>query len=176
MRHAFRSLYYSSRTLVTHTHQGFILLLQGLIWIIAHLWSYGLDFSAWLLHHLVAPFLCFACIYAGIILTFPLPTALWYSLAQPTLNYLNAPPLSAFPLADMLDSASMTRALLTALPLAVAVFRRHFTEWYTSQAPLGARVLYACYAGVVWPKAWWYSNGLLSRLRQHSTRSHNNDP
>jgi hypothetical protein len=166
LRRFLRNSYHSTCTLVTYVRQKFMLMFHILLRLIRHLCYRLIHFSAWLQHHFLTPLLCFICIYTGIMLTFPLPTALWHSLAQPMLNYLNVTPIINFPLANIPDSSSLARAAVSALPLAIAVFRRHFNEWRASGDPLGARMLYACYAGVVWPRAWWRSDNLLNRSRQ----------
>jgi hypothetical protein len=119
--------------------------LLRLLWRLAcWLWRIALQIGAWLLPQLLVPALCFGCVYAGALLTLILPASLLVEM-WPT----------ALPLAELLDLANLEEAPLTALPLAVVVFRRAYLEWQTCQDPLGARMLYACAAGVAWPKAWF---------------------
>ena len=110
--------------------------------------------GCWLLHQLLSPALCFGCIYGGVLLTVLLPASLWATFALPVAN-LVGPPLTAFPFAELPDSAKLGQALLAALPLALVVFRHAYSEWRSPQDPLGARMLYACAAGVAWPKVWF---------------------
>jgi hypothetical protein len=123
--------------------------LAGWLWYIVR-WI-----GAWLLSQLLAPALCFGCAYAGVILTLLLPDSLWTVFALPVTANLIEISLPAFPLAELPDSANLEKALLAALPLAVVVFRHAYVEWQTLQEPLGARMLYACAAGVAWPKTWF---------------------
>lgn len=100
------------------------------------------------------PLLCFVCIGVGVLLTLPLPALLWGGIV-PVLKQIRNIPLTAFPVAQMPAGISLQTALQTALPLALAVFRRHYYDWRDSPAPLMAKLLFAMYAGVCWPRAWW---------------------
>ena len=123
--------------------------IQALGW----LWRGGVRASTWLAFHIGAPALCFVCIYLGVMSTLALPAALWSGL----LPRLGVPALLDFPLASLPDPASISGALLTAIPLALAVFKRHHLSWCVSPDPLLARMLFAAYAGVSWPSAWFNS-------------------
>lgn len=100
------------------------------------------------------PCLCFVCICIGVAATLSLPPRLWVGLV-PLLAQLGSVPLTAFPIAQIPAGLNLETVLLSVLPLALAVFRRHYFDWRDSQAPLAARILFAMYAGVCWPRAWW---------------------
>lgn len=100
------------------------------------------------------PLLCFVCIGAGVLLTLPLSALLWGGLV-PVLKQIGTLPLTAFPVAQLPAGLDLQTAFLSALPLALAVFRRHYYDWRDSSAPLMAKLLFAMYAGVCWPRAWW---------------------
>lgn len=100
------------------------------------------------------PLLCFLCIGIGVLLTLPLPALLWGGMV-PVLKQIGTIPLTAFPVAQVPTGLNLQTALLSSLPLALAVFRRHFYDWRDSSAPLVAKILFAMYAGVCWPRAWW---------------------
>jgi hypothetical protein len=107
------------------------------------------------LPQLLAPALCFGCVYTGVILTLLLPASFWSMFAVPMAAKLLETSLTAFPLAELPESAKLEKSLLAALPLAVVVFRHAYREWQTFQDVLGARMLYACAAGIAWPKVWF---------------------
>jgi hypothetical protein len=71
------------------------------------------------------------------------------------LKQITSISLTAFPVAQMPVGVNLQTMLLSVLPLALAVFRRHFYDWRDSSAPLVAKILFAMYAGVCWPRAWW---------------------
>jgi len=138
--------------------------LWGLVWrglrrLIPWMWRIGRhgaeQTSRWLLNQLLAPCLCFACIYAGVLLTLLLPTSLWSAMVSPDIARAVVSALTSFRLPDIPDADHLRKALLAALPLAVHVFRHGYLEWKTSIDPLGARILYACAVGVTWPKIWF---------------------
>jgi hypothetical protein len=100
------------------------------------------------------PLLCFVCICVGVLLTLPLPALLWGGFI-PVLKQIGSIPLTSFPVAEVPLPVNVQTALLSVIPLALAVFRRHFYDWRDSSAPLAAKLLFAMYAGVCWPRAWW---------------------
>src|SRR5262245_15359353 len=55
-------------------------------WLSAHLWRGAQHAGGWLLNQLLAPCLCFACIYGGVLLTLLLPTSLWSALVSPDIT------------------------------------------------------------------------------------------
>jgi hypothetical protein len=119
------------------------------------LWSIGKPVGSSMLRHLFIPALCFACIMVGVLLTLPLPGALWTGLA-PNLpaSFRGVPPLP-LPLPQVFDPTTWPGALPLVVPPALAVFRRHHHEWNITAEPLLTRMLFAAYAGVCWPKVWW---------------------
>lgn len=129
----------------------------GIIGVIGWLRRAGSHIGAWLAFHIGAPALCFVCIYLGVMSTLALPAALWSGLLPAVFPRLGVPVLSDFPIASLPDPASISSALLTAIPLALAVFKRHHQNWCISPDPLLARMLFAAYAGVSWPSAWFSS-------------------
>jgi hypothetical protein len=111
--------------------------------------------GTWLLYQILAPCVCFGCIYSGVLMTLLLPASLWSALIPANIVSLVPPFLPSLPLPEIPDAEHVGRALLAALPLSVHVFRHGYLEWKTSLDPLGARILYACAVGVTWPKIWF---------------------
>jgi hypothetical protein len=137
--------------------------LLGSLWqLVCGRWSIVQRLGAWLVLQLLEPVSCYGCIFTGVLLTTLLPASLWFTFALPAVNLVGSA-LTAFPFAELPDSADVKKAVFVALPLALVVFRRAYPEWRSSQDPLGARMLYACAAGVAWPKVWFR----IRRSRQH---------
>ncbi len=112
--------------------------------------------SRQVVHHLLAPLLCFICIFVGTCLSALLPASLWATFALPPLAQWTGLPLSAFPLAHIPELTAWFGIMLVALPIAVVVFREGaFSAWQASSEPLLARMLYAVAAGIRWPKVWF---------------------
>lgn len=124
--------------------------------LIRWLWSAICRAARWAWCDLVPPVSCLLAIYVGVCLSMLLPASMWSWLALPALAQFTGASVTAFPLADLPEQAALVRGLLAAIPLAVRVFATGGYEgWKASQDALGARLLYACHAGIVWPKAWW---------------------
>jgi hypothetical protein len=124
---------------------------------------FGLRFQKtnnWVFCQLVGPTACFGCVYAGVVLTVLLPSALWLSFAGPLLG--NGPSavmqsLTGFPVVDIPSADVLEKAMYAALPIAVRVYAaRAYRKWAAADEPLVARLLYACHEGVIWPGAWWW--------------------
>lgn len=120
------------------------------------IWAGICRITTWVWHELIPPVACLLAIYAGVCLTVLLPASMWAWFALPVVAQLTGAPVVAFPLAELPDQVILIRALLTAIPLAVRVFATGgYQEWKESREALGARLLYACHAGIIWPRAWW---------------------
>jgi hypothetical protein len=120
------------------------------------LWGAVCRVARWARSDLLPPTVCLLAIYAGVGLSMLLPASMWSWLALPALVQLTGVPVTAFPLADLPEQAALLRGLLAAIPLAVRVFAvGGYEGWRASHEALGARLIYACHAGVIWPRAWW---------------------
>ena len=99
---------------------------------------------------------CLLAIYVGVCLSLLLPASMWAWLAVPALAQLASLPVTTFPLAELPNVDTLSRALLAAIPLAIRVFATgSYQEWNKSPEALGARLLFACHCGIIWPKSWW---------------------
>lgn len=100
-------------------------------------WGNVCRIGSWGLREMGDPLLCLACIFAGVIGSSFLGSVL------PRLPI-------AFEVIDL------TRSPLTALVLAIVVFRiRAYTRWRAAQRlPLAARMIGACFEGATWMFCW----------------------
>lgn len=112
--------------------------------------------TTWVWRELAPPAACLLAIYVGVCMTMLLPVSMWSWLALPALAQFTSLPLATFPLTELPSWPGLIKGLLAAIPLALRVFAMGgYKEWKESQELLGARLLYAGHAGVIWPKAWF---------------------
>ena len=121
------------------------------------LWQAAYIAIGCLYHHLVDPALCLSCIYLGVLSTLYLPIVIFVGLAPTLLVGLGVTTLTKESMVQLFAVANSFDTLKIAVPLTLAVFRRYYSEWQTNSAPLLARMCYAMYAGVVWPRVWFRS-------------------
>lgn len=105
---------------------------------------------------LFSPLVCFVCVYASVLLTSTLPASVMLTFLMPTATMVGIGPLDGFPVAVIPAEDKLVGVLMTAALLAIKVFAmKAYQEWKESSLAFGARVIYACNAGVAWPKVWF---------------------
>src|SRR5207237_1396399 len=104
---------------------------------IRRLWFEFRRIGSWGLREVGEPLLCLACIFAGVIGS----------------SFLGSV-LPRLPIA--IEVIDMTRSPLTALVLAIIVFRiRAYTRWRSAQRlPVAARMLWMVFEGATWMFCW----------------------
>lgn len=107
----------------------------------------------WMSNHIVDPLSALMAVYLGVCMSMILPASMWLYFVSPAV----APLLpTSFPIAQLPDAATAPWMFLAALPLAVRVFAmKAYHDWKKSKEALGAKLLFACNAGISWPRSWW---------------------
>lgn len=118
-------------------------------------WDASRQLSIWLTFHFIAPAVCFACVYFGVLSTVFLPATFWDRILPGSFIFMQSTPISVFPIVRMPEPKAIPSVLLVAFPLSLAVFKRHYSEWKASNDPWLARMLFAACAGTGWTGVWF---------------------